>query len=150
MSLFESLSGSSKKSIYAINQKNQTCLKISKDSIELVAIGECTYIVLNPSNKQIKIGKTTNIDQRLNTLRTANPDITLLLLLPSKYITEAELHNKFSTYRNDREWFFYTKEIQEFVDKQNKIINKSVELSESYLKYIEIKEELQRLTNTTL
>lgn len=52
----------------------------------------------------VKIGIAQDVNQRLSTLRTGNPD-KLSLLLKLNGNQEAELHGQFSEHRLRGEWF---------------------------------------------
>ena len=60
-----------------------------------------TYILF--SRGLYKIGKTKDINTRLNVLRTANPDIELLYLIQNDI--EGILKKRFKEKRYRREWF---------------------------------------------
>lgn len=64
---------------------------------------EKTYFVLCPNISLVKIGKTTDLTARLQSLRTMNASpIELLAIVPD---CEAELHNRFDEHRRHGEWF---------------------------------------------
>lgn len=72
------------------------------------------YIMLNNANK-IKIGKTTNIQQRYQSLCGSNSqgnNIVKVCVSPSSYLHTIEMmmHNKFSKYRIPNTEWFYDKE----------------------------------------
>jgi len=107
-------------------------LKISYDEFsfkyEFVDLIEYTYIMSDDLNSTFKIGRTTNKPtERLTNLRTANPNISMSMVFPFQEYSEKNLHEKYDTYRKDREWFFKTKELSAFVDsaikKRDLIIN---------------------------
>lgn len=89
-------------------------------------VSEYTYIMEDTVNCTYKIGKTTNNPElRLTNLRTANPNINMVIVFPINQYTERELHDKFDKYKKDREWFFKVKELTDFVDlhiKRNELI----------------------------
>lgn len=63
-----------------------------------------TYIVKNELTHAVKIGKTTNLSQRLSSLSSAcGSDLTLIAAVPDDI--EKELHNRFSEQRGIGEWF---------------------------------------------
>ena len=79
---------------------------------------EYTYIISDSLNATYKIGRTTNNPlERLGNLRTANPRVSLKMVFPFQEFSEKELHEKYDAYRKDREWFFSTKEMTDFVEK---------------------------------
>jgi len=63
----------------------------------------------------IKIGRTLDISQRLKTLQTADPSITIIGTLQVKNYIKAErsLHSIFAAYRKDGEWFSLPKDEKE-------------------------------------
>ena len=68
----------------------------------------CTYIFHDEANKIYKIGMTTDLDTRTSQLKTANPNIILVLKINGNL--EKKLHGKYDKKRVDREWFYLTKE----------------------------------------
>lgn len=63
-----------------------------------------TYIIQDPSTKLIKIGKSTNIQERVKSLsNTSGRKLNILLVIETDI--ERELHNTFSRYRGIGEWF---------------------------------------------
>lgn len=103
---------------------------------ELTDCEEYTYIIEDKLRETIKIGKTKNDPTlRVNQLKTGNPSIKLLLVFPSTFYSEDELHKEYDDYRKDLEWFFFTKKLKLFVD--NEISKKNLIL-EAYSKKIEL------------
>jgi hypothetical protein len=89
--------------------------------------GEYTYIIEDKAHATVKIGKTKNDPiLRLNQLKTANPSISLLHVFPASQFSESELHDKFSDFQKDLEWFFFAKSIKSFlsteITKHNSIL----------------------------
>ena len=65
----------------------------------------------------IKIGTTVDLLNRFNSLQSNNPkQLYVLATTEGSYKEEKELHNKFKNYRYNREWFYYSKEIKDFVE----------------------------------
>jgi hypothetical protein len=70
------------------------------------------YFIENELNKEIKIGVTSNIENRLKQISImVNAPVTLLKYIDGNEQTEKELHNKFSKYRLHGEWFKPDKEL---------------------------------------
>lgn len=86
------------------------------------------YVMLNYPQGNIKIGQTTNIQQRLQSLSGSNNGgnrIVKLYLSPSTYVASAEkaFHNHYDRYRiPNTEWFDGNKlnfeDVVDFIDKQ--------------------------------
>lgn len=68
------------------------------------AIQTCTYLVRNPLTNLIKIGKSENVNERINNLSLMNGVELETLAVISKNI-ERELHLLFKDYRKFGEWF---------------------------------------------
>lgn len=61
-----------------------------------------------------KIGKTINVEQRVRSLKTANPNI--ILIAYGEGNNESFLHDKYALYRYVREWFnLERKHVQEII-----------------------------------
>lgn len=73
------------------------------------------YIILDKESNAVKIGRTNNIEKRLENLRACNPN-ELKLLLVSNELNEHELHNKFAREHIRNEWYTYSANIQELID----------------------------------
>lgn len=74
-----------------------------------------SYVYAMTDGKQIKLGKSNNIMQRLKTLRCANPGIELLAEIECPDATTAHrvehaIHNYFGDQRQMLEWFSVDKE----------------------------------------
>lgn len=80
-----------------------------KESFYAVSTKSYLYIIYNSSNNYIKIGVTNNIDRRLAELQTASADILHILYISPKcdnaYEFENKIHDHFSKYRKNGEWF---------------------------------------------
>ena len=64
----------------------------------------------------IKIGHTTDIEERLNTFKIGNHnELKLLKTIEGGFQKEQELHKKFEHLNKEGEWFFATKELIEFI-----------------------------------
>ena len=74
----------------------------------------CVYFIR--SGDMIKIGYTSNIEDRKSSLQTNNPiKIEVLKTIPGGYEEEQELHRKFSHLNKQGEWFFAAKELLDFI-----------------------------------
>lgn len=70
------------------------------------------YFIQGESGGPIKIGYTTDLEQRLKTLQTGYPDrLDLLLAFPGKPKHEKAIHKQFEPYRLNGEWFRPTPEV---------------------------------------
>jgi hypothetical protein len=103
-----------------------------------------TYFFPDDAKSQLKIGKTNNIENRFNTLKTGNPDINVELVLPSEAY-EKSLHNKFEKYHHKLEWYFYTKEIREFITHEKKKRQLAIDCWREYNESIKIENNFLRL-----
>jgi hypothetical protein len=71
------------------------------------------YILEDSETKLLKIGKASDITQRLRNLRTANPRLTLVhsVDVEQNSVLEAYIHNRFAMHRKQGEFFDISKEI---------------------------------------
>ncbi len=75
------------------------------------------YFITDLDDDAVKIGFATDIDSRLNGLRTGNPrDLAVETMFCSYFEAEKMLHDRFRPYRIRREWFRLSEEIEEFWD----------------------------------
>lgn len=65
--------------------------------------------------KHIKIGFTTNLNQRLKAFLTSSPDVDLLLAIPGDRALERKLHEKLEECRLAREMFRRDHRILQFI-----------------------------------
>lgn len=66
--------------------------------------------------RNVKIGFSSQINTRLGTLQTANPErMELLLVIPGTPQTERFFHELFSEFRIRGEWFIYSRAINNFI-----------------------------------
>lgn len=74
------------------------------------------YFIAAADAGMIKIGKTTDLNKRLATLRTMSP-VPLEVACTISYDDRLEwrLHTHFSKYRSHGEWFYAEKEIVDFM-----------------------------------
>jgi len=81
----------------------------------------CVYFLYAPNNKAVKIGKTTNLKNRLKSFKTTLPGAKLLGVIESQspYELESDLHRRFAEYSIQGEWFTYCDEIKEFIRNHN-------------------------------
>lgn len=74
------------------------------------------YFILDQSANAIKIGFSTNVQERLSTLRTASATSLILLgSMPGTMAQELRLHQQFQDSRLEREWFRVTTELWQFI-----------------------------------
>jgi len=81
------------------------CLKLW--GVMPVAIEGCVYFIRSEKTYAIKIGFTSGqAEKRLNSLQTAHPyKLRLLAITPGTMEYEKLLHDRFSSYRLEGEWF---------------------------------------------
>lgn len=66
------------------------------------------YIIQSAQTGAIKIGRTSDIDQRIKTLQTSNPyPLKVILFVESYGYLERELHERLKQYKTNGEWFKY-------------------------------------------
>lgn len=78
----------------------------------------CVYFIGNEDHDWVKIGKTTNLPNRLSQLQTSCPfDLSILGYVKSQYPdrTETKLHYKFQDDRIRGEWFQLSSDIKDFI-----------------------------------
>ncbi len=65
------------------------------------------YILNDPATNFIKIGKATDLQQRITNLQTANPRLILLFSVKSKFASEIEayVHTRLAVHRQQGEFF---------------------------------------------
>lgn len=96
-------------------------------------------VVYYISDKQyIKVGKTTNLENRMSALQHAHSKpLELLGINFDGDSLEPELHKRFAHLRKAGEWFLATKELVRYID-ANAIHNQwSSDLVDKYLKWLE-------------
>ena len=78
--------------------------------------GPAVYVISAGDPKFVKIGFTTNFDQRLRSLKTASHvEPVVHLVIPGTRSLERDLHTRFASARHNREWFRLTDEIAAFI-----------------------------------
>ena len=85
------------------------------------------YFIIHTKYNAVKIGYTTNVDQRLSDLRTSCPvysDIELLFWFDGDSKEEAGFHRRFRMYRMDGEWFALEGELKVFVEECEDVVIK--------------------------
>jgi hypothetical protein len=127
---------------------NETILKVYDNDGNLTYKTEYgdsfTYFISNSVKDKIKIGRTKNIKNRFKTFKTSNPDIEISLVIPKdKY--EKYYHDEFSKYHYNLEWYFYTKEIKEFIVNENKKRKKAIDCYREYKESIETENDFLSL-----
>ena len=91
---------------------------------KLTKTGGIYFISFEGVDKYIKIGTAREVGIRLSNLRTGTPfDIKVNLVIPVMPYTrleaiklEDELHLQFEPFTHRGEWFYFTDEIQEYID----------------------------------
>jgi len=80
----------------------------------------CVYFIYSPHSNIVKIGKTTNLPERLKIYQTLGPDLNFLGAIKSKvpYQLELSLHKRFAKYRIEGEWFQYRGELKRYIESQ--------------------------------
>lgn len=74
------------------------------------------YFIEAVGQGKVKIGFSSDVESRVRQLRTGSPyDLEIVGQVNGGADLEQLLHQKFSSYRDDKEWFFFTKEIKEFI-----------------------------------
>jgi hypothetical protein len=75
------------------------------------------YIVQNTVTSNIKIGISVDPYHRLSTLQTGcDCKLKLLCFFPGNESTERELHSRLAEYRIHGEWFYFTNEVEMFLE----------------------------------
>jgi hypothetical protein len=74
------------------------------------------YFIFDVKSEAVKIGKTNNIFRRFRSFQIAHPNILELLATYPENI-ERKLHKLFKKYHIRGEWFEYSEEIKEWIDK---------------------------------
>jgi hypothetical protein len=81
-----------------------------------------TYLIEDGANGVFKIGKTINVQQRFNSLKTANPNIKIILVINGFF--ETELHEKYKKKQISGEWFSLSKkDIKDIIQQYSNFIN---------------------------
>jgi Fe2+ or Zn2+ uptake regulation protein len=76
------------------------------------------YFIKNESGKMVKIGYSKNPEKRLKMLeRTLPMSLELVYFMPGSELREKRLHEKFSKYRIKGEWFIFSDEIKQYIEK---------------------------------
>lgn len=89
-------------------------------------------------SKCVKIGTSTDPVKRLNELQTGNPyKLKLLGVLPGSFMTEKALHEAFSDYKLEGEWFKFKGRLKDSI----------MALSDTGRKHIEVKTVKQFIEN---
>ena len=68
-------------------------------------------IYLLKSGKFLKIGFTSNIENRIKQYKTHNPDILVLSMMEGTREDEKKLHTLCKQWKYDTEWFYYNPKI---------------------------------------
>ena len=92
-------------------------------------------LYLIKSNKFLKIGYTSNIDNRIKQYKTHNPDIKILSIIEGTREDEKKLHELCKEWKYDSEWFYYSPRIIELFS--NNICNSEIIIRENIVKTYE-------------
>lgn len=92
-------------------------------------------LYLMKSNKFLKIGYTSNIDNRIKQYKTHNPDIKILSIIEGTREDEKKLHELCKEWKYDSEWFYYSPRIIELFS--NNILNSEIIIRENIVKTYE-------------
>lgn len=69
----------------------------------------------------VKIGCTNNIQSRINEIQVCTPEkIKLLGLINGNFEDEKLYHEKFKHINSKGEWFYFTKELENYIESLNK------------------------------
>ena len=81
-------------------------------------INEVVYFIQMGGFGPIKIGYASNVDKRLSSLQTGNPEkLRIIKTIPaSSKQDESSFHKMFSHLRISGEWFEFSKELKEFLN----------------------------------
>jgi hypothetical protein len=78
--------------------------------------GPVVYVISAGDQSFVKIGFTTNLEQRLRSLRTASHVEPIVhVVIPGTRSLERELHTRFASARHNREWFRLTDQVEAFI-----------------------------------
>jgi hypothetical protein len=76
------------------------------------------YFILGEKTRRLKVGVSTNFDQRLHGMRRQNfDDIIVLGTIPGDEALEREIHKELESFHTHNEFFDYTDEVKAVVDK---------------------------------
>lgn len=75
------------------------------------------YFILSSEINAVKIGFTTNVEQRLSVLQTGSPhELKLVKVISGSPRKEKQLHKKFAEYNIRGEWFHWNDVIKNYVE----------------------------------
>jgi hypothetical protein len=87
----------------------------AKRLYKTLPIGPCVYVV--GFRDYVKIGSSKDLNYRLQQLHACLPgDLTIYATLAGHLELEQQLHERFSTYRLQREWFRKAGELAAWID----------------------------------
>lgn len=90
--------------------------KVLMECLRNNIISQIVYVVYDATGL-CKIGKTTNIENRIKTLRISNTSLFILRAYKGEDSLEKSLHSKFKDKRKGGEWFILNKEDVLWMDK---------------------------------
>jgi hypothetical protein len=112
------------------------------------------YLLHDPATSFLKIGRATNLDDRLANLRTANPRLVLLEWIETQFESSVEsyVHNRLSVYRREGEFFEVTPEHakQEIEDALTLLAQKPDEIELQRINALETTEPARGVINSEL
>ena len=75
-----------------------------------------TYILKDTSSKLYKIGRSSNVEERLKSLSVANPNLKIILVIDSN--VEKQLHKHFKEKKVSSEWYSLNSSDIDYVKEQ--------------------------------
>ena len=77
------------------------------------------YFIQCQTTKRVKIGISADVEGRLKWIRQVSPtQVEILCKIKTRSGLESVLHEQFAKYRLHGEWFEFSDEIREYVEKQ--------------------------------
>lgn len=97
----------------AMDEKMNEWRKMKKIPKKIVE--DDLYLILDTSNKKLKIGRSKNVNKRLRQLQTSNSGcLSLLFTIKGKGYCEEYVHKKFSHLHIKGEWYEYDNSIIDY------------------------------------
>ena len=76
------------------------------------------YFFLNPTNQTIKIGKSFNIQKRIKDVsQKVSTDLVFMGYINGGFKEESKLHRQFQDISLGEEWFSYSDDLREYIQK---------------------------------
>lgn len=86
------------------------------------------YFILDEKSKAVKIGKANDIEDRISSLQTGNPNQLKLIGYikcnseQHSFMLEKQYHEKFKEFRGNGEWFVYDEKLfEDFIQNESNI-----------------------------